>query len=82
MRIETKYRCSFCDDVYWCEDSCEEHELTVHQCYHCKNLIIWTKNKQGSLDCSCDAKCFNHNHGSCRYYVEGEPNKEYYIEEE
>ena len=81
MRIETKYRCSFCDERFLTKDECEEHE-TVHPCYHCKNLVMWTKSKDGSLDCSCDVGYFYRSYGSCRYYTEGEPDKEYYVEEE
>ena len=82
MRIETKYNCSFCDKWFWIKEECEEHEKSMHQCYHCQNLLLWGKDKEGSLDCECDAEWFHRNYGDCRYHVEGEPNKEHYIEEE
>ena len=82
MRVETKYHCSFCDDWYWTMEACEQHEKEIHPCYHCQNLVLWVKGKDGSLNCSCDAKNFHASYGYCRYHVEGEPNKEYYVEEE
>jgi len=49
MRIETNYSCSFCNEQFWTKEECEVHE-TAHPCYHCKNLVMWTKSKDGSLD--------------------------------
>ena len=81
MKIETKYRCSFCMRWFWDKEQCKVHE-EEHQCYHCKNLILWGKDKEGSLDCECDAEWLCREPVDCRYHVEGKPNKEHYIEEE
>ena len=83
MKIETKYCCSFCDEKFWFKDECMKHELEYHPCLHCRNLCVYNKNmNDGTIDCDCEAHYFNHNHGGCRYHVEGEPNMEFCMEGE